>query len=210
MDHIKLLTERYENLKCVEEDVRAVTNALIKAFENGNKLLICGNGGSCADAAHIAGELMKGFLKKRPLSETEKMELKNKSSELSDDTLSKLQKGLPTVVLSDLNALNTAFSNDVDPNLIYTQQLFGLGKEGDVLLGISTSGNAKNVAETVKLAKAMGITTIGLTGGMGGFLKENCDYSITVPEKETFKVQELHLPVYHAICAECEEHFFKE
>ncbi len=210
MDHIKLLTERYENLKCIEEDVRTVTDVLIKAYENGNKLLICGNGGSCADASHIAGELMKGFLKKRPLSQEEKNKLKEKAPELSDDTLNKLQKGLPTVVLSDLNALNTAFSNDVDPNLIYTQQLFGLGKEGDVLLGISTSGNAKNVAETVKLAKAMGITTIGLTGGMGGFLKENCDYSITVPEKETFKVQELHLPVYHAICAECEEHFFKE
>ena len=210
MDHIKLLTERYEKLKCIEEDVRTVTDVLIKAYENGNKLLICGNGGSCADAGHIAGELMKGFLKKRPLSQEEKNKLKEKAPELSDDTLNKLQKGLPTVVLSDLNALNTAFSNDVDPNLIYTQQLFGLGKEGDVLLGISTSGNAKNVAETVKLAKAMGITTIGLTGGMGGFLKENCDYSITVPEKETFKVQELHLPVYHAICAECEEHFFKE
>ena len=210
MDHIKLLTERYEKLKCIEEDVRTVTDVLIKAYENGNKLLICGNGGSCADAGHIAGELMKGFLKKRPLSQEEKNKLKEKAPELSDDTLNKLQKGLPTVVLSDLNALNTAFSNDVDPNLIYTQQLFGLGKEGDVLLGISTSGNAKNVAETVKLAKAMGITTIGLTGGMGGFLKENCDYSITVPEKETFKVQELHLPVYHAICAQCEEHFFKE
>jgi D-sedoheptulose 7-phosphate isomerase len=210
MNHIKLLTERYENLKCIEEDVRTVTDVLIKAFEKGNKLLICGNGGSCADASHIAGELMKGFLKKRPLSQEEKNKLKEKAPELSDDTLNKLQKGLPTVVLSDLNALNTAFSNDVDPNLIYTQQLFGLGKEGDVLLGISTSGNAKNVAETVKLAKAMGITTIGLTGGMGGFLKENCDYSITVPEKETFKVQELHLPVYHAICAQCEEHFFKE
>jgi D-sedoheptulose 7-phosphate isomerase len=137
---------------------------------------------------------MKGFLKKRPLSETEKMELKNKSPELSDDTLSKLQKGLPTVVLSDLNALNTAFSNDVDPNLIYTQQLFGLGKEGDVLLGISTSGNAKNVAETVKLAKAMGITTIGLTGGMGGFLKENCDYSITVPEKRPLRFRNFIFP----------------
>ena len=188
MDHIKLLTERYENLKCIEEDVRTVTDVLIKAYENGNKLLICGNGGSCADASHIAGELMKGFLKKRPLSQEEKNKLKEKAPELSDDTLNKLQKGLPTVVLSDLNALNTAFSNDVDPNLIYTQQLFGLGKEGDVLLGISTSGNAKNVAETVKLAKAMGITTIGLTGGMGGFLKENCDYSITVPEKETLVV----------------------
>ena len=157
MDHIKLLTERYEKLKCIEEDVRTVTDVLIKAYENGNKLLICGNGGSCADASHIAGELMKGFLKKRPLSQEEKNKLKEKAPELSDDTLNKLQKGLPTVVLSDLNALNTAFSNDVDPNLIYTQQLFGLGKEGDVLLGISTSGNAKNVAETVKLAKAMGI-----------------------------------------------------
>ncbi len=210
MDHIELLTVRYENLKNIEKDVRDVTAVLIKAFENGNKLLICGNGGSCADASHIAGELMKGFLKKRPLSDEEKKVLKEKSPSLSDDTLNKLQKGLPTVVLSDLNALNTAFSNDVDPNLIYAQQLFGLGKAGDVLLGISTSGNAKNVAETVRLAKAMGITVIGLTGGTGGLLKELCDYSIIVDEKETFKVQELHLPVYHAICAACEEHFFKE
>lgn len=209
MDHIKLLTVRYENLKNIENEVRNVTDILIKAFENGNKLLICGNGGSCADAAHIAGELMKGFLKKRPLSDEEKESLKEKSPSLSFDTLNKLQKGLPTVVLSDLNALNTAFSNDVDPNLIYAQQLFGLGKAGDVLLGISTSGNAKNVAETVRLAKAMGITAIGLTGGTGGLLKELCDSCIIVPEKETFKVQELHLPVYHAICAECEEHFFK-
>ena len=209
MDHIELLTVRYENLKDIENEVRNVTDILIKAFENGNKLLICGNGGSCADAAHIAGELMKGFLKKRPLSDEEKESLKEKSPSLSFDTLNKLQKGLPTVVLSDLNALNTAFSNDVDPNLIYAQQLFGLGKAGDVLLGISTSGNAKNVAETVRLAKAMGITAIGLTGGTGGLLKELCDSCIIVPEKETFKVQELHLPVYHAICAECEEHFFK-
>ena len=209
MDHIELLTVRYENLKNIENEVRNVTDILIKAFENGNKLLICGNGGSCADAAHIAGELMKGFLKKRPLSDEEKESLKEKSPSLSFDTLNKLQKGLPTVVLSDLNALNTAFSNDVDPNLIYAQQLFGLGKAGDVLLGISTSGNAKNVAETVRLAKAMGITAIGLTGGTGGLLKELCDSCIIVPEKETFKVQELHLPVYHAICAECEEHFFK-
>lgn len=210
MDHIKLLTERYQNLKCIENEVRAVTDVLIKAFEKGNKLHICGNGGSCADAGHIAGELMKGFLKKRPLSDDEKKILKEKSPLLSDDTLNKLQKGLPAIVLSDSNALNTAFSNDVDPNLIYAQQLFGLGKKGDVLLGISTSGNAKNVAETVRLAKAMGITTVGLTGGTGGLLKELCDYSITVPEKETFMVQELHLPVYHAICAACEEYFFKE
>ncbi len=210
MDHINLLTQRYENLKCVEDDVRDVVNVIISAFEKGNKLLICGNGGSCADASHIAGELMKGFLKKRPLSVEEKNNLKEKSPQISDDTLNKLQKGLPTIVLSDLAALNTAFSNDVDPNLIYAQQLFGLGKEGDVLLGISTSGNAKNVAESVKLAKAMGVITVGLTGGTGGFLKEFCDYSIVVPEKETFKVQELHLPVYHAVCAECEEHFFKE
>ena len=209
MDHIKLLTVRYENLKDIENEVRNVTDILINAFEKGNKLLICGNGGSCADASHIAGELMKGFLKKRPLSDEEKESLKEKSPSLSFDTLNKLQKGLPTVVLSDLNALNTAFSNDVDPNLIYAQQLFGLGKAGDVLIGISTSGNAKNVAETVRLAKAMGITAIGLTGGTGGLLKELCDSCIIVPEKETFKVQELHLPVYHAICAECEEHFFK-
>lgn len=209
MDHIKLLTERYPCLKVCEDDIKAAANLIIETFEKGNKILICGNGGSCADAYHIAGELMKGFLKKRPLSEEEKAEMKANSPEISDDTLCKLQKGLPTVVLSDLVALNTAFMNDVDPNLIYAQQLYGLGKKGDVLLGISTSGNAKNVAETVRLAKAMGIKTLGLTGGKGGKLKELCDISVTVPESETFMVQELHLPVYHALCATAEEYFFR-
>ena len=209
MNHIEILTQRYENLKCCEADIKKACDMIIKAFESGNKLLICGNGGSCSDAYHIAGELMKGFLKMRPLSDEEKAEMKNREPSLSDDTLSKLQKGLPTVVLSDLVALNTAFANDVDPNLMFAQQLFGLGKEGDVLLGISTSGNAKNVAEAVKLAKAMGIKVIGLTGGKGGILKELSDVSIVVPECETFKVQELHLPVYHAICASAEEYFFK-
>lgn len=209
MNHIENLINRYENLKCCEGEIKAVCDLLIETFKKGNKLLICGNGGSCADASHIAGELMKGFLKLRPIDEEKKAQMKEKCPEISDDTLNKLQVGLPTVVLSDLPALNTAFSNDVDPNLIFAQQLFGLGKEGDVLIGISTSGNAKNVAETVKVAKAVGIKTVGLTGGMGGFLKANCDYSITVPEKETYKVQELHLPVYHAICATVEEYFFK-
>jgi D-sedoheptulose 7-phosphate isomerase len=207
---IKELIKRYPALECCKAEIEAARDALIECYEKGGKLLLCGNGGGSADCDHIVGELMKGFLLKRPINEADKARMKAASPELSDKTLESLQMGLPAISLTSISALNTAFSNDVDPNLIYTQQLFGLGKEGDVLLGISTSGNAKNVAETVKLAKAMGITTIGLTGGMGGFLKENCDYSITVPEKETFKIQELHLPVYHAICAECEEHFFKE
>lgn len=210
MNHIELLISRYGCLKDAAGDIKAAADLIISAFEKGNKLLICGNGGSCADAYHIAGELMKGFLKKRPIGEAEKAKMKEKCPEISSDTLNKLQKALPTVVLSDLVALNTAFSNDVDPNLIYAQQLYGLGREGDVLLGISTSGNAKNVAETVRLAKAMGIKTVGLTGGKGGMLADLCDVKIIVPESETFKVQELHLPVYHALCATAEEHFFKE
>ncbi|MBR2043532.1 MAG: SIS domain-containing protein [Clostridia bacterium] len=208
MKHVSLLISRYGCLAPCKGDIEAVASLIIETFKKGNKLLICGNGGSCADAYHIAGELMKGFLKMRPIGENEKAEMKAKSPLLSDDTLNKLQKGLPTVVLSDLVALNTAFSNDVDPNLIYAQQLYALGREGDLLLGISTSGNAKNVAETVRLAKAMGLNTVGLTGGTGGALKELCDLAIVVPEKETFKVQELHLPVYHALCAEAEEYFF--
>ncbi len=210
MNYIENLVTRYENLKGCKEEITAVCDLLINTFKNGNKLLICGNGGSCADASHIAGELMKGFLKLRPIDDIKKEQMKANCPDISDDTLNKLQVGLPTVVLSDLPALNTAFSNDVDPNLIFAQQVFGLGKAGDVLLGISTSGNAKNVAEAVKVAKAIDVKTIGLTGGMGGFLKANCDLSVTVPEKETYKVQELHLPVYHAICATVEEYFFAE
>jgi D-sedoheptulose 7-phosphate isomerase len=170
--------------------------------------MICGNGGSCADADHIVGELMKGFLSLRPLSEEKKGEMKANTDLVDDELLAKLQGGLPAYSLPSMTALNMAFCNDVDPELIYAQPIMAMGRKNDVLIAISTSGNSKNVFGAVKVAKALGVTVIGLTGGKGGKLKEHADIAVVVPESETFKIQELHLPVYHYLCAAVEQHFF--
>lgn len=210
MDYIRQLVERYPVLSVNEKDIRQVCEVIINCYEQGGKLLICGNGGSCADAEHIAGELMKGFLKKRPLSDEQKKEMISAVPELENVGLEKLQQGLPVFTLNSGAALTTAFANDCDPDLIYAQQVLSMGKKGDVFLGISTSGNAKNVCSAAAVAKSMGITTLALSGRDGGKLRALCDISIVVKEDETFMIQELHLPVYHAICATVEEHFFKE
>lgn len=202
------LLKRYPCLESTREDILKAEKALITAFKNGNKLLMCGNGGSCADCEHIAGELMKGFLSKRPLSEEQKAEMKANCSEIEEKYLSLLQRAVPAIALPSFTALNTAFCNDVEPELVFAQCLMGLGKKDDVLLCISTSGNSKNVVAAALTAKALGIKTIGLTGKTGGKLKSICDICICVPETETFKVQELHLPVYHYLCARVEEEIF--
>lgn len=204
MKHIDILIERYPQLAPLREDIQNTVISICEMHKNGGKLLLCGNGGSCADCEHISGELLKGFLSKRPLTAEDFPE-----GSLDTETISKLQKGIGAIPLPSLSALLTAFSNDVDPSLGFSQLVLALGKKSDVFLGISTSGNAANVATAAKVAKALGITTVGLSGGTGGKLKEICDICICVPEKETFKVQELHLPVYHAICAQCEELCFQ-
>lgn len=202
------LMTRYPCLGACREQIVAADKAIIDTYENGGKLLVCGNGGSCADSEHIVGELMKGFLSMRPLDEDYKAELKSANPELDDDMLGKLQGALPAIALTGHNGLTTAYSNDVDPSLIFAQQLFGIGNCGDVFIGITTSGNSKNVVKAAQLAKALGITVIGLTGEKGGKMKEIADVCVCVPETETFKVQELHLPVYHFLCASAEKHFF--
>lgn len=204
------LISRYPALNEIKEDIINATYAIIRCYENGGKVLLCGNGGSCADCEHIVGELMKGFLKLRPISDDKKAEMKANSPFVDDEMLSKLQGGLPAISLPSMTALNSAFCNDVDPELIYAQPLMALGNKGDILIAISTSGNSKNVFGAVKVAKALGVTVIGLTGKTGGKLKENADICICAPETETFKIQELHLPIYHYICAEVEAHFFEE
>ncbi len=191
-------------------DIERAKEAIIKAFETGGKLLLCGNGGSCADCEHIVGELMKGFMRKRELPEEKKLEMIKNADFIDREWLCQLQGGLPAISLPSAAALNTAFCNDVNPELIYAQQLMGLGKSGDVLLCISTSGNSKNVCAAATVGRALGITVIGLTGKSGGRLKEIADICICVPETETYKVQELHLPVYHYICAEAEKYFFDD
>lgn len=202
------LMERYACLACCKEELEKTVRTMIACYEAGGKVMTCGNGGSCADADHIVGELMKGFLKKRPMSQEQKQAMLARCPDLKEETLNKLQGGLPALSLCSLTALNTAFCNDVDPELMYAQAVFAMGKSGDVLIAMSTSGNAANVCQAAMVAKAMGITVVGLTGASGGRLREIADLCICVPEKETFKVQELHLPVYHYLCAAVEGHFF--
>lgn len=204
------LLNRYPQLAKCQDDLKKATAAMIDCYKNGGKILLCGNGGSCADCDHIVGELMKGFLKKRPLSTEKKAQMTNLSPLLDEETLSKLQCGLPAISLPSLTALNSAFCNDVDPELIYAQTVMALGNKKDILIAISTSGNAKNVFAAAKVAKGLGLTVIGLTGKGGGKLSEIADICIRVPETETFKVQELHLPVYHYLCAAVENEFFKD
>ena len=204
------LQSRYPQLTVCTDDINNAAAAMIDCYKRGRKILLCGNGGSSADCDHIVGELMKGFLKKRPLSKEQKAEMVEKSPLLDEEMLNKLQCGLPAIALPSIASLNSAFCNDVDPELIYAQSVMALGQAGDVLIAMSTSGNAKNVFSAAKVAKGLGLTVIGLTGNRGSKLSEIADICIRVPETETFKVQELHLPVYHYLCAITEAYFFTE
>lgn len=211
MNHqLELLFERYPALSVCRADMEKVYGILEECFASGHKLLIAGNGGSCSDGEHIAGELMKGFKLPRKCSMTFSEKLKLIDSERGTELTEKLQGGLPTITLDNHQALNTAYINDVTNGglLTYAQQVYGYGKEGDVLLGISTSGNSKNIAYATVVARALGMKVIGLTGKNGGELAIVADASIKVPETETYIIQELHLPVYHCLCLMLEERFF--
>ena len=202
------LIKRYPILERVREDIEAVYG--IRCYENGGKLLIAGNGGSAADAEHIVGELMKGFVKRRPVTEEMKEALEKADPVRGKELSEKLQGGLPAIALVDHAALSTAFANDVDGMLSYAQQVNGYGKPGDVFLGISTSGNAENVMYAAVTAKAKGMQVVGLTGKDGGKLAGIADAAVIVPEMETYKIQELHLPVYHALCLMLEHRFYEQ
>lgn len=210
MKYIDQLISRYPALSVCKVDLEAAATVLIKCFEDGGKLLIAGNGGSCADSDHISGELLKSFCKKRPPSAEFINSLKAIDEETGAYLADKLQGSLPVIALSNNTALMTASLNDVDGNVMFAQQVNGYGKKGDIFLGISTSGNSKDIIYPTVLAKAKGLTTIALTGKNGGKLKGLADISIVVPQQETFMIQELHLPVYHALCLEVEEYFWKE
>lgn len=204
------LIRRYPELEIIQEDILRAYECLKSCYEQGGKVLIAGNGGSCADAEHIVGELMKGFVKKRPLSKQLQEQL-IAGDEVSGEMLALgLQESLPAIALHNHPGLNTAFSNDVNGDMLYAQQVCGYGQAGDVFLGISTSGNSKNVDYAVSVAKAKGLSVIGLTGKDGGILGKKADVAIIVPEMETYKIQELHLPIYHTLCLLLEAHFFKE
>jgi len=208
MKYLDELIERYPVLSGIRPQIKEAYEILKTCYETDGKLLIAGNGGSCADAEHIVGELMKGFVKRRGVSDDFAQKLIKADPERGKELAEKLQGGLPAIALTGHPGLSTAFSNDVDGDLIYAQQTYGYGRKNDVLLGISTSGNSKNVLYAITAAKAIGMKTIGLTGKDGGLLKKAADAAIVVPETETFKIQELHLPVYHALCLMLEEQFF--
>ena len=204
--HIKELVSRYPVLESAAESVDKVYVALKTCFVNDRTLFCAGNGGSAADSEHIVGEMMKGFLLPRPLNEITRSAIRQRTG---DDTLAgKLQMGLRCISLISHPALNTAFMNDVDPLMIYAQQLFVLGRSGDAVIGITTSGNAENICNMFKVARARSITTILLTGSRQGRCEAFADLTIHVPASETYKVQELHLPVYHCLCAMLEENFY--
>lgn len=204
MKFVDELTERYAALLPIKADICAAVEKILAAYKAGGKILIAGNGGSASDSDHIAGELIKGFLSKRvPVGE----ELSALEAELGEEAV-KLQRGIPAIPLPQLSGVLSAFANDVDPSLVYAQLTYALGKKGDVLIAISTSGNSVNTLKAAKCARALGMTVISLTGESGGALLGVSDICLRAPEKETFKVQEYHLPIYHAICAEVENILF--
>ena len=200
--------ERYPELKEQRDNKLAVYKVLEESYVNGGQLLVAGNGGSAADSEHIVGELMKAFIKPRKLQDDLQNKLKTVDEKLGTVLADNLQGALPSIAVTGHVGLSTAYLNDCNPLLSFAQQVNGFGREGDVFLGISTSGNSENILYALVTAKAKGMKTIGLSGRDGGKMKEFCDEIIIVPEKETFKIQELHLPVYHALCLMLEERFF--
>lgn len=206
--HIELLIKRYPVLNEVKEDIIEAYLIMEECYENGGKLLIAGNGGSAADSEHIAGELMKRFKIPRPVNSEFAAKLKEIDSIRGEALASKLECGLMAIPLVAHEALTTAYINDVDGIDVFAQQLFGFGRPGDVFLGISTSGNSKNVINATVVARAMGLKVIGLTGKKGGELAEVADAVVKAPEVETYMVQELHLPIYHCWCMMLEDRFF--
>ena len=208
--HIDLLVERYPSLESAKNDIVAAYLLLEESYENGGKLLVAGNGGSAADAEHIVGELMKGFklLRKPETDFAEKLVAENQ--ELGSVLAENLQGALPAIALDGHPALSTAYMNDCEPLLCFAQQVNGYGKAGDVFLGISTSGNSKNVLFAATTAHAKGMKVIGLTGAKDSKLKDMSDVCIKAPQTETYMIQELHLPIYHCLCLMLEDRFFGE
>ena len=201
MDKIESLLLRYKSLACCEDSIRAAGDIMLSAFRGGGKVLVCGNGGSAADAEHICGELLKKFMRHRAVpSEV--------AEKLRPELVAKLEGSLPAISLVSMSGIMTAFANDVSWETAFAQQVLGLAKPGDVLIALSTSGNSANCAAAAEVMKAVGGKTIAFTGANESRLSRICDVTIRVPETETYKVQELHLPVYHALCAAIEEALF--
>lgn len=208
--HIEVLVNRYPVLNSVKDEIVEAYFLLVESYKNEGKLLIAGNGGSAADAEHIVGELMKGFKLPRKLNENFTDKLISENEELGTVLAESLQGALPAIALDGHPALSTAYMNDCEPLLCFAQQVNGYGKAGDVFLGISTSGNSKNILYAATTAHAKGMKVIGLTGAKDRKLTQMSDVCIKVPQTETYMIQELHLPVYHCLCLMLEDEFFGE
>lgn len=206
--HIDLLIARYPALKDVRQDIIQAYLIMEECYEHDGKLLIAGNGGSAADAEHIAGELMKRFRTPRPVTADFAEKLKSVDPVRGADLSKNLECGLMAIPLVAHEAMTTAYINDVDALGVFAQQLFGFGRPGDVFLGISTSGNSKNVMSATVVARALGIKVIGLTGAKGGELAAVADVCVKAPSDETYMIQEFHLPIYHCWCLMLEDKFF--
>ena len=195
------LYDRYPQLKCCESEIAKALDLLLTCYKGGGKVLTCGNGGSAADAEHIVGELLKKFRKHRDIDS-------GVAAKLPPELVARLEGALPAVSLVSMSGILTAFANDVAWETAFAQQVYGLGNPGDVLIALSTSGNSANCVNAALVAKAKGLKVISMTGAGGGKLGELADAAIRVPEGETYRIQELHLPVYHALCAKLEESLF--
>lgn len=202
------LRERYPDLEPTIASIEEGYGQLSNTFHNGGKLLICGNGGSAADSDHIVGELMKAFERRRRISDDLRQRLRQQDSQSGVYLADRLQGALPAISLSSHAALMTAISNDIAGDMIFAQQVLGYGRKGDTLIGISTSGNSINVLHALRVARALELNTIGLTGNTGGRMAALCDVTICVPYERTAAIQERHLAIYHALCAMLEEEFF--
>jgi len=204
------LLSRYPSLKDTMPEIELAIKSIIETYKNNGKVLLAGNGGSASDCEHMAGELMKSFVRKRKIDNT----LTNKLIEIDPQNgeyiANTLESPLKAVALTSHPSLTTAYSNDRDPYLVFAQQLLGFGSSGDIIILFSTSGNSKNILYATTLAKAMGITIIAMTGDDGGKLALESDIVINAPSNETYRIQEYHLPIYHAICMEVEKYFFTE
>jgi len=207
---LKELVDRYPQLLSKKDEIAKAADTIINCFRNGGKLLVCGNGGSSSDSDHIVGEMMKGFEHKRPLPGKLKNDLIKADKERGLYLSEMLQQGLPAISLSAHSALITAVANDTDADLIYAQQVVSYGNKDDILLALSTSGNSHNIVDAIITARSKGLTVIGLTGETGGKMGPMCDILINVPAKNTSFIQELHLPVNHAICKIIEIEMFEK
>lgn len=200
--------QKYPELLPQKDNIYDTFEIIKNAFSKGNRLYICGNGGSSADSLHIVGELMKSFMENRLVKESTKKALRKEYPEDAAFFAEHLHEALPAFALLNSTSLETAYSNDVCPEMVFAQQVYGYGKKGDVLLGISTSGNSKNVINAVKVANVIGMHTIALTGKDGGVLKNISETSIVAPRNVVYEIQEMHLPIYHVLCIMLEKYFF--